>query len=352
MIDSWIFEFFPEPNSGSQPQPGGDLKPYFSDYLDLWSRDEALGFKGIFFSEHHFGGSYSPSPNLLIAAVAQRTKTLRLGVMGVVTPFYSPTRVAEEIGMLDQLSGGRLEIGTAAGIPQELARANLSMTEARERNDECIQFLDLALTGEPVTFRGKYFQCENMRVLPPTLQRPSPPKWTTVVSVESACKAAVRHSKICTGFNPTARIKEIFDSYRNEADRCGFKAGPSDLALRRRVVVARSQSEASELVAAVDDKMREMLAHDPRAKLAAKTSENGKSNAVPDASGGGFTLSGDEFIHGTPSEVAEQIVEQCRVIGAANFLSVLHWGASVEEVSRGHQLFGEEVIPSLKRAKI
>src|SRR5437868_5099136 len=162
MIESWVFEFFPEPGSGAAQGQGG-LKRYFSDYLDLWACDEALGYKGIFFSEHHFGGSFSPSPNLLVVAVAQRTTTLRLGVMGVVTPFYAPTRIAEEIGMLDQLSGGRLEIGTAVGIPQELARVNLSMTEARERNDEAIQFLDLALTGKPVTFRGKYFQCENIK---------------------------------------------------------------------------------------------------------------------------------------------------------------------------------------------
>ena len=63
-------------------------------------------------------------------------------------------------------------------------------------------------------------------------------------------------------------------------------------------------------------------------------------------------VSGDEFIHGTPSSVAEQIIEQCRLVGASNFLSVLHWGAPFDEVQRGHRMFGEEVIPSLKRAKI
>jgi len=346
MIESWIFEFFPEP-AGQAAQATGDLQQYFSGYLDLWTRDETLGFKGIFFSEHHFGGSFSPSPNLLIVAVAQRTTTLRLGVMGVVTPFYSPARIAEEIGMLDQLSGGRLEIGTAVGIPQELARVNLSMAEARERNDEATRFLDLALTGKPVTFQGKHFQCENLRILPPPRQQPTPPKWTTVVSPNSARKAAARHSRICTGFNAMTRIKEIFDDYRHEADRCGFKVGPADLALRRRVVVSQSREQAAELMAVVEDRMREMLAKDPRARLQA-----GPANAVPDASGGGFVLSEDESIHGTPAMVAEQIIEQCRTVGASNFLSVLHWGSLLDEVSRGHQLFGEEVIPSLKRAKV
>ena len=55
--------------------------------------------------------------------------------MGVVLPYYHPARVVEEIGMLDHLTGGRLEIGTAIGVPQELSRLNMTMTEARERND-------------------------------------------------------------------------------------------------------------------------------------------------------------------------------------------------------------------------
>src|SRR5215470_16117117 len=130
MIKPWVFEFLPEMGvPGVEPDPR-DVATLFARYLDLWVHDEALGFEGIFFSEHHFGGSFSPSPNLLIAAVAQRTKTLRLGVMGVVTPYYEPWRIVEEIGMLDHLSAGRLEIGTALGIPPELARVNISMEEA------------------------------------------------------------------------------------------------------------------------------------------------------------------------------------------------------------------------------
>ena len=135
MIKPWLFEFLPELGGPSVEPDPRDVAALFARYLDLWARDEALGFEGIFFSEHHFGRSYSASPNLLIAAIASRTKKLRLGVMGVVLPYYHPARVVEEIGMLDHLTGGRLEIGTAIGVPQELSRLNMTMTEARERND-------------------------------------------------------------------------------------------------------------------------------------------------------------------------------------------------------------------------
>ena len=190
MIKPWLFEFLPELGGPSVEPDPADVAALIARYLDLWVRDETLGFEGIFFSEHHFGRSYSPSPNLLIAALASRTKTLRLGVMGVVLPYYHPARVVEEIGMLDHLTGGRLEIGTAIGIPQELARLNMTMAEARERNDEIVAIIDAAFANRVVTHRGKYFSFSDLRLLPRTLQQPSPPRWTTVVSVE------VRHGEL------------------------------------------------------------------------------------------------------------------------------------------------------------
>jgi hypothetical protein len=134
MIKPWLFEFFPELGDEARIPEPSDTADYFARYLDFWTRDEALGFEGIFFSEHHFGGSFSASPNLLIAALAMRTQKLRLGVMGVVLPYYHPARVVEEIGLLDHLTGGRLEVGTAVGVPQELARLGMTMEEARERS--------------------------------------------------------------------------------------------------------------------------------------------------------------------------------------------------------------------------
>src|SRR5215472_10743445 len=114
MIKPWIFEFLYGPYA-----EGGEAAPQtttaaFEKGIALWKRLETLGFEGIFFSEHHFGLSYSPSPNLLIAAIAHSAARLRLGTMGMVLPLYQPWRVLEEIGMLDHLTRGRLEIGCAS----------------------------------------------------------------------------------------------------------------------------------------------------------------------------------------------------------------------------------------------
>jgi alkanesulfonate monooxygenase SsuD/methylene tetrahydromethanopterin reductase-like flavin-dependent oxidoreductase (luciferase family) len=341
MIKPWLFEFLPElggPKVEPDPQ---DVTALFARYLDLWVSDEALGFEGIFFSEHHFGRSYSGSPNLLIAAIASRTKTLRLGVMGVVLPYYHPARVIEEIGMLDHLTGGRLEIGTAIGVPQELSRLNMTMAEARERNDEIVAVLDAALTNRVVSHSGKYFSFSNLRILPRTLQKPFPPRWTTVVSAESARRAARRRIKISTGFNSTQVIKRIFDAYREEADAVGYRAGPEYFALRRRVTVASTTDQARLYAQAVADRLKSFVAEDERLNA-----------NVPDAPAptGGFTLSDDEFVTGTPKDVAQNIIEQCRAVGAENFLTVLNWSAPVAEVAQAHELFGREAIPLLRMA--
>jgi alkanesulfonate monooxygenase SsuD/methylene tetrahydromethanopterin reductase-like flavin-dependent oxidoreductase (luciferase family) len=268
---------------------------------------------------------------------------MRLGVMGVVTPWYEPARIVEEIGMLDHLTGGRLEIGTATGVPQELARLGITMEEARERNREALDIIDAALAGDVVTYRGKRFVYENLRLLPRPAQA-RPPRWTTVVSADSARHAARRGSKISTGFNTTEEIKALFDAYRAEAKASGFEAGPDHLALRRRIVIARSRSEAEEMSRAVRARFMAFAAADTRLK----------KGALPDApkKQGDFSLSEDEFIAGPPDVVAEEIIKQCRRIGAGHFLAVLHWGAPFDEVAAAHELFGREVAHALRAAGV
>jgi alkanesulfonate monooxygenase SsuD/methylene tetrahydromethanopterin reductase-like flavin-dependent oxidoreductase (luciferase family) len=341
MIKPWVFEFLPELGGPSVEPDPRDVATLFARYLDLWVRDETLGFEGIFFSEHHFGRSYSASPNLLIAAIASRTRTLRLGVMGVVLPYYHPARVVEEIGMLDQLTGGRLEIGTAIGVPQELSRLNMTMAEARERHDEIATILDTALAHRVVSHRGKYFSFSDLRLLPRPLQQPSPPRWTTVISAESARRAARRRVKISTGFNSTQLIKRVFDAYREEAHAAGFDAGPEYFALRRRVTVASTRDKARLHAQAVTERLKSFVAEDDRV-----------SGNVPDApaASGGFTLSEDEFITGTPKDVAQDIIEQCQAVGAGHFLTVLNWSAPFEEVAQAHELFGRKAVPLLRTA--
>ena len=345
MIRPWIFEFLYAPaNQGgkvARQAPTG----VFDNGIALWKRLDELGFEGIFFSEHHFGLSYSPSPNLLIAAIARSTARLRLGTMGMVLPLYQPWRVLEEIGMLDHLTHGRLEIGCASGVPQELIQTGIGPEENRERFNESLQILDAWLAEPVISHHGRYYNFDNLRIVPRPLQQPAPPKWTTVVSTASAINSAARRSKICTAFESVARINEIFDAYRTEADRLSIARGQDHLAIRRNVSIAVSEAEAQERSQMAREVAAKVLAGDPRVRQ--------QSSSLLDAPkpGAGFSVHADEFIAGTPDQVAEQIITQCRGCGAGHFLAIL--GRAVDEQRiQAVELFAERVIPILRRAEI
>jgi alkanesulfonate monooxygenase SsuD/methylene tetrahydromethanopterin reductase-like flavin-dependent oxidoreductase (luciferase family) len=340
MIKPWVFEFMYAPGGPGEDVPPNAASAVFDEGVALWQRIDRLGFEGIFFSEHHFGLSYSPSPNLLIAAVARSTERLRLGTMGMVLPLYQPWRVLEEIGILDHLTGGRLEIGCASGVPQELIQIGIGPEENRARFNEALEILDAWLDAPVISHHGRFWSFDNLRIVPRPLQQPSPSKWTTVVSPASAIKSAGRRSKICTAFESVARIRDIFDAYRGEADRLNLPCGPEQLAIRRNISIAASEAEAQETAQLAKAMTRKVLAGDPRVKADASSLLDAKT---------GFAVHDDEFIAGTPTQVAEQIIEQCRACGAGHILAIL--GRAIDERrARAVTLFAEQVIPILRRA--
>jgi alkanesulfonate monooxygenase SsuD/methylene tetrahydromethanopterin reductase-like flavin-dependent oxidoreductase (luciferase family) len=342
MIKPWIFEFLYAPGALGEEVLPETAAAVFDTGVVLWQRLDKLDFEGIFFSEHHFGLSYSPSPNLLIAAVARSTRRLRLGTMGMVLPLYQPWRVLEEIGMLDHLTGGRLEIGCASGVPQELIQIGIAAEENRDRFNEALEILDAWLDRPVISHHGKYWNFDNLRIVPRPRQQPSPPKWTTVVSTASAAKSAGRRSRVCTAFESVGRIKEIFDAYRAEADRLGIVCGPEQLAIRRNITVAASEAEALETAGIAKEMTRKVTAGDPRVKAASSSLLDAKT---------GFAIHDDEFIAGTPAQVAEQVIGQCRACGAGHILAIL--GRTIDDRRiRAVELFGEQVIPILRKAKV
>jgi alkanesulfonate monooxygenase SsuD/methylene tetrahydromethanopterin reductase-like flavin-dependent oxidoreductase (luciferase family) len=343
MIRAWIFEFFPAPPEAAEHFDPAASQRYFTAYLDLWTSAELVGFDGIFFSEHHFGAGYSPAPHLLIANVALRTSTIRLGVMGVVPPYHSPWQLVEEIGMLDHLTGGRLEIGTAAGIPQEMAHVGLGVDEARARNDEAIEIIDKALAQPVISHHGKFWSFDNLRLTPRPIQQPAPPKWVTVVSTSSARKAAQRGARICTGFLPQSKVLEIFDAYRDEASRIGRTVTPDDFCIRRQVTMLDDDARQTEVLTERRRTSRERLRADPRLDLPDRP-------AVLDTpSAHAFSIGDEEFIAGTPTSVAEQIITQCGQVGAGNFAALFDRSVPPERMQNWYRDFGVGTIPLLHR---
>ncbi|HXZ69067.1 MAG TPA: LLM class flavin-dependent oxidoreductase, partial [Alphaproteobacteria bacterium] len=116
--------------------PAVQMRTY-AEHLKEWVAMEAAGFDGISFNEHH-GTPYGTmnSPNLMAAAISQITKKMRILILGNLMPLHEPLRLAEEIAMLDNMTGGRIICGLARGIPREYKYFNIPLNESRARFNE------------------------------------------------------------------------------------------------------------------------------------------------------------------------------------------------------------------------
>ena len=165
-------QFFPDVRP--EQKSGAD---YFRDALSLVEDSEELGFSHIRIVEHyfHYYGGYSPNPMLFLAAAAQCTHHARLVTGAVLPVFNHPLKLAGEIGMLDAISGGRLDVGFArAFLPHEFRRFGRSPDESVARFREGLEQVELLLTDENVTHRGRFHTIENTTSLPRPTQKPRP----------------------------------------------------------------------------------------------------------------------------------------------------------------------------------
>ncbi|MFD5258279.1 LLM class flavin-dependent oxidoreductase [Streptomyces bobili] len=336
MIKSWLFEFFRSVHDPIGRDNPATVQQHFRDYFDLWVDDEALGFEGIFFSEHHFGPGYSPSPNLVLAKLAALTSSLRLGVLGSVSGYATPWRVAEEFAMLDHLTDGRLEMGLVSGIPPELAAVGISREHAAEVHAETLEVLLAAIAKPVVSHTGKHFSFEDVRITPGFL-RPSPSVWTASTSEASARRAGTLGLKMCGGFGNVEDLLPVYEAYQEGARAGGMPTGPDQVGIRRQVMVVEDEAD------------RDRAAQLGKEGIETHMRVSTESLNLPDAPP--KPIARDELIHGTPTEVADEIIRQCQALGAGHFVASFNI-FDLAELRRVHELFGREVLPRLRAAEI
>src|SRR4051812_34212077 len=138
---------------------------------------EELGFRNVWLGEHHFSTyGYLSRPCQLATYIAAKTSRLRVGTAVIVVPLHHPLIIAEEIAMLDILSGGRVDIGLGRGYQRyEFERLGLKLDAGGQRWDESIDILMKAFAGKPFTYDGKIFQIGETSVYPQPTQKPHPP---------------------------------------------------------------------------------------------------------------------------------------------------------------------------------
>ena len=144
---------------------------------------DEVGFDTLWFVEHHFltGFSASPCPDLIYAALSQRTKNIRLGLGVVVLPYHHPVRVAERVAMLDHLSEGRVEFGTGRSAPYELVGMGLDPRDSRDMWEESLSMVPNIWQSDWYSHEGKYWQVPERQILPKPFQDPHPPIWVAAL---------------------------------------------------------------------------------------------------------------------------------------------------------------------------
>ena len=238
--------------------------------------------------------------------------------------------------MLDHLTEGRLDFGLVRGILPEMSAVGISADEANSRFDEALELIDQAIQAKgPFSFHGKEWNFEDVRIIPRFLQKPSPPRWTAVVHPASAERAARHGWKIWLGFSSTEDMRQIAECYR----RSGKNTSPDDIAIRRRVVFVENEGEVAAARAMAREDQNKTV--EASRSLAPRTPDAPPPNPrVPPPD--------DEFIAGTPEIVANEIIRQCRLVGAGNFVVNLYANPDQQGISKSHDFFGREVIPALR----
>jgi len=231
---------------GFIPIEGGH---YYREALEEVVRGEELGFDSVWMEEHHsVVNHYWPSPLPVLAGFATRTSRVTLGTDILVAAFYHPVRLAEDIALLDVMSGGRVVLGAAIGYkPDEFTLYGVELEKRGARFEEQLAIVKGLWTQDTFSFRGKYYQVEG-KLEPKPIAKPHPPIWIGGWGEITLRRAATLADNWIPG--PTAELPRLLQGKKQFlANRraAGLTPPISEWPLTRDVIIADTDREAREL---------------------------------------------------------------------------------------------------------
>ena len=288
--------------------------------LEQIARADELGFDWVSFSEHHYMPLLlEPNPILMAAAASQVTKRATLALLGPSVGFNNPVRIAEEIAMLDALSGGRTAVLFLRSVGFEYAAYTGNLDESRERTQEASILIERALSEpEPFGWEGRHFSFRTVSVWPAMVQE-KPRFFYSGNSFESAEFAAAHRYGLACSFFPVAFLGQVVDRYRREAQRAGWEPVRDQFVFRGRCVIGETDADAQAQAAEL--------------------------NAAEAAGGAGFGAL--QFV-GSPETVIEQVKEIHGLgFGVVDFVFPAR-NREHEAVMRSLDLIANEVLPAMQ----
>ena len=327
------------------------------DSFERWLRYAAMadefGFDWVSVSEHHYSPLILvPSVGPMAGALTQIVRRARIALLGPLVSINNPVRVAEEIAMLDQLSGGRLVVLLLRGTPSEFkAYEPIDPALTQERTQVATRLVRRALTdAEPFAWRDEFFNYPNIAIWPRPLQQP-PPMYFSGNSLNSAEFAARERLGLCMSFHRPEAVADIVARYRAEARRCGWEPTPDQIVYRGFGLVADTDTRAAQLEAVFLPPHQRFLLDGPVPGPAASANGSKKTAAVEDsrlADATPFGM-GRMLFAGGP----DTVVERLRIFQSLTGVGVVDLVFSsaqlaAEDERRSIELFGREVLPRVR----
>lgn len=322
---------------------GLPLAEHLEARLQMVAVFEAAGFHGYHVAEHHGTPlGHAPSPSVYLAALSQRTSSIRFGPLVYLLPLYHPLRLVEEIAMLDALSGGRFEFGYGRGIsPIEMAFYGIDMTEQTERAAETLEVVLKGLASDRLTHHGRFFQFDDVPVLQRPTQLPRPPLWygtNAAGSIERCAKDRLNLVTLLAGEPMRALVAEYRAAY---AASGGVAEDMPLIGVGRHIVVADTDAEARAIAMRAFARWRTSFVHlwEARGGDNPFVKSFPKDWAAVEANGSACA--------GSPATVRDFLQADVAYGNYTYSVAQMAFGdMTVAEVSRSAQLFGTEVIPA------
>jgi len=341
--------------SGTTPRPNSSSQEMYERQLQEVELADRIGIDEIWFQEHHLiAGSSVPSPNLLIAAAAQRTSRIRFASMVNILPFRHPLLVAEEGAMLDNLTGGRFDMGLGRGLrPPEFEAFGVDQAQSREMFLESFDIIRRVWADEDFEYAGKYWSVKKAAPLsPPLVQRPHPPFLVSAQSEESL-RWAAQHDI------PFAQIDSLVEQARRdqafyrEVQLAHGHAPHPRLYLMREIYVgdsdAQARAEAEAHLLQYWDLWNRYTQFTTGGRLPDSYDFWRRQAPMLHAMSLGEVLSHDMAILGSPQTVADAILRIAGQLDLLGLALVFKLGTMpYEMVERSMTRFGDEVMPRIR----
>jgi len=324
------------------------LPELYEQRLRLIECADQNGFYCYHIAEHHASPlNMTPSPNLFLAAAAQRTQRIRLGTLVYVLPVYNPLRLAEEICMLDNLSRGRLDVGVGRGIsPIELSFFNLDVRDSREMFREALDALVGALSTGKLSYEGRYFSFKGVDLQIEPFQRPYPPLWYPTNSSDSMAWLAQEGLHTVVHYQSMPTIRELFDLYRrlwnehsNNQARLNAHVREPLYGISRHVYVGKTDAQAW-----ADAKIALAQFNENTSYLQSIRGDNKRKEYLSDFEA---RRADGLYIAGSPDTVRQEVKNHLEITGSNYFVSSFAFGnLSTEQALNSMRRFAEEVMPA------